>query len=467
MGDDERTRLGGGRSGPPGGYPPPPGGQGGQGGYGAPPPRPGGYGGPPPPPGGQGGYGAPPPPPRPGGGYSDPPPQYGQPPRGGGYGPPPAPPNDRPPYGQPPQGGGYGAPPGSYGTPPPREGGYGAPPAYGQPPQGSGYGPPPSAPPPGAGYGPPPTAPPAAPRRSVNMSLDMDQLMSSLRLGDFLALGGALLYFFSKYLPFIGVKYTATGLASRSSDANGWDGTRFIFDFLEIICILGTIALPLVIALNVLPQLRARKGWLYAGFGAALALLSVIALLDSRHDVTSKVSGLLAGLSVGPRIGFFLLLLFGLVVLAGGLMKQGIIPGDNTVSLGGGSGATALATANRGPQPFSSNYYGGNPQQPQGGFVQTPNAPPGQGMGPPPDAQPGYGQPPGAGYGAPPPPQGGYRQPPQGSGYGPPPAGGYGAPPPLPPSGYGQPPPQQGGGYSQPPNRGGGGYGGPPPAPPR
>ena len=109
------------------------------------------------------------------------------------------------------------------------------------------------------------------------------------------------------------------------------------------------------------------------------------------------------GFSVGPSIGFFLLIIFGIVVAVGGLMKQGIVPGDDAVSFGGPSGGL---TANRGPQPFSSNYYGGQ-QPPQGG------------------------------YGAPPPPQGGN----QGYGAPPPPQGGYGAPPPPPGGGYGGPPP--------------------------
>ena len=365
-------------------------------GYGAPPPpppRPGGYGAPPP---SQGGYGAPPPPQ---GGYGAPPPQQG------GYGQPP-----------PPGQGGYGAPPprpGGYGGPPPSQGGYGAP-----PPQQGGYNqPPPSQ----GGYGapPPPGYPGGSGAPSRAMSFDINTLISALRLGDLLALGGGLLYFIAKYFPNASVSAKSTGLFNYSVTANGWQATRGIWDFLEIILFLAAIAAPIVLGLNLLPQLQASKGWLYTGIGGGLALLTIIAFVDAKSQFGGSN---VTGFSVGPSIGFFLLIIFGIVVAVGGLMKQGIVPGDDAVSFGGPSSGL---TANRGPQPFSSNYYGGQ-QPPQGGY------------GAPPPSQGGN-----QGYGAPPPPQGGYGAPP------PPPGGGYGAPPPQ--GGYGQPPQQ--GGYGQPPPR--------------
>jgi hypothetical protein len=260
-----------------------------------------------------------------------------------------------------------------------------------------------------------------------------------LRLGDLVALGGTVLFFFSKFLP--NARFSAnsgvTGAFRFSVTGNGWEASRNIWDFLEIILILAAIATPIVIGLNLLPQSKAMKGWIYTAIGGALAILTIIALLDAKSQVNGGV-----GLSVGPSIGFFLMILFGLVIVAGGLMKQAIIPGDDAVSLGGGSGALA---ANRGPQPFSSTYYSGQ-QPPQGGYAQPPPAPG------------GYSQPPPGGYGAPPPP------PPQ-AGYGAPPPqqGGYGQPPQQ--GGYGQPPPPPGG-YRPPPG-GPGGYGGPPPPPPQ
>lgn len=385
MSDDERTRLGGPPGGPPGGQP---------GGYGQPP-------------GGQGGYGAPPPPPQ--GGYGAPPPAPGT------YG---APPPPQPGYGQPPP------PQGGYGQPPlpPAQPGYGAPP----PPQ-PGYGPQPyGAPPPPGGYGPPPPAyPGGAPARAV--SFDFNALIASLRLGDLLALGGAVLFFFAKFLPnaTFSANSGVTGVFRFSVTGNGWEATRNIWDFLQVILILAAIATPIVIALNLLPQLKASKGWLYTGMGGALVLLTIIAFLDAKSQVNGGV-----GLSVSPSIGFFLLILFGLAVVAGGLMKQAIIPGDDAVSFAGGGLA-----ANRGPQPFSSTYYSGQ-QPPQGGYGQPPSSPPA-----------GYSQPPQGGYGAPPPPPpAGYGAPPPSGGYGQPPPSGYGQPPP--PGGYGQPPP---GGYRPPP----------------
>jgi hypothetical protein len=400
MSEDERTRLGG----PPGGSSggPPPGG-----GYGQPPPQQGGYGAPPPPQ--SGGYGAPPQPPQGG---------YGAPPSQGGYGQPPP-------------------PPGSYGAPPPqRPGGYGAPP----PPQ-QGYGPPPAgygAPPPQqGGYGapPPPAYPGGTPARAMP-SFDINGLIGGLRLGDLLALGGAFLFFVAKYFPNAKVSAKTTGLFNFSVTLNGWEATRGIWDFLQFILIIAAILTPILIGLNLLPQLRPSKGWLYIGIGGGLVLLTIIAFLDAKSQVNAG-----SGVSVGPSIGVFLLIIFGLAVVAGGLMKQGIVPGDDAVSFGGPGGGLA---ANRGPQPFSSNYYGGQ-QPPQGGYGAPP--PPQQG-----------------GYGAPPPPQGGYGAPPPQGGYGapPPPQGGYGQPPQQ--GGYGQPPPP--GGYGPPPG-GSGGYGGPPPPPQR
>ena len=372
MSEDERTRLGGppgGSSGePPGGYGQPPGNQGG---YGAPPSQPpqgGGYGSPPPP--RPGGYGAPPPA---GGGYGAPPPQQG------GYGGPP-----------PPQQGGYGQPPppqGGYGAPPPRQGGYGGPPpaqpGYGQPPGGYNQPPPPG---PG-GYGAPPPGYPGgsgsgAPSRMA--SFDINALMSALRLGDLLAIGGGLLYFIAKYFPNASVSAKTTGLFNYSVTVNGWQATRGIWDFLEIILFLAAIVAPIVIGLNLLPQLQPSKGWLYTGIGGGLVLLTIIAFVDAKSQVNGGI-----GVSVGPSIGLFLLIIFGIVVAVGGLMKQGIVPGDDAVSFGPSGGLTA----NRGPQPFSSNYYGGQ-QPPQGGY----GAPPPQGGN--------------QGYGAPPPPQGGYGAPP-------------------------------------------------------
>lgn len=430
MSDDERTRLGGPPGGPPGGqsggYSPPSGGQGGYGappppsqpGYGVPPPqRPGGYGAPPP---AQGGYGAPPPSPP---NYGQPPPPqggYGAPPQQGGYGAPPPPPSQSsygapPPqrpggYGTPPppvQSGGYGQPPGGYGAPPPQQGGYGAPPAY-----------------------------PGAPGARA-AAFDINSLIASLRLGDLLALGGTVLYFFSKFLP--NAKFSAnsgvSGAFRFSVTGNGWEASRNIWDFLEIILLLAAIATTIVIGLNLLPQFKTLKGWIYTAIGGALVVLTIIAFLDAKSQVNGGV-----GLSVGPSIGFFLLIIFGLAIVAGGLMKQAIIPGDDAVSFGGGG---ALA-ANRGPQPFSSTYYSGQ-QPPQGGYAQ-----------PPPTG--GYSQPPPGGYGAPPPPQAGYGAPP------PPQQGGYSQPPQQ--GGYGQPPSPPPGGYRPPPG-GPSGYGGPPPPPPQ
>jgi hypothetical protein len=403
MNEDDRTRLGSGPGGSSGGYPP----SGGQGGYGTPPPQQGGYGQPPRP---SGGYGAPPPGPPHGGGYGGPPPQggYGAPPGPpqGGYGAPPAPP----------AGGGYGAPPpqGGYGAPPPGPppGGYGAPPpaGYGQP---SGY---------GAPGAPPPAYPGTGGRQAV--SFDFNALLASIRLGDLLAVGGALLYWIAKYFKEVAVKVSGAGtagnpflsgdLCSRSgANCNGWNVSRGIWDFLEIVLFLAAIATPIVIGLNLLPQLKALKGWIYVGIGGGLVLLTIIAFLDAKSQLPSGVN-----ISVSPGFGFFLLIIFGLVIVVGGLMKQSIIPGDDAVSFGGG----AAALGNRGPQPFSSSYYSGQPQQPPQGYGAPPQMPPG-------------------GYGAPPPPQ----QPPQG--YGAPPPGGYGQPPQQPPQGYGQPP----GGYGNPP----------------
>jgi hypothetical protein len=427
MSEDERTRLGGppgGSSGePPGGYGQPPGNQGG---YGAPPPQPpqGGYGSPPPPPPRPGGYGAPPPAQ---GGYGAPPPPQG------GYG---APPPQQGGYGQPPpQQGGYGVPPprpGGYGGPPPAQPGYGQPPGgYNQPPPGQGgYGGPPPSYPGGTGSG--------APSRMA--SFDINALISALRLGDLLAIGGGLLYFIAKYFPNASVSAKTTGLFNYSVTVNGWQATRGIWDFLEIILFLAAIAAPIVIGLNLLPQLQPSKGWLYTGIGGGLVLLTIIAFVDAKSQVNGGI-----GVSVGPSIGLFLLIIFGIAVAVGGLMKQGIVPGDDAVSFGPSGGLTA----NRGPQPFSSNYYGGQ-QPPQGGY------------GAPPPPQGGN-----QGYGTPPPPQGGYGAPPPppGGGYGgPPPQGGYGQPPQQ--GGYGQPPPASGG-YGGPPPSGGGSYGGPPPPPPQ
>jgi hypothetical protein len=413
MSDDERTRLGE----PAGGRPP-----GGQGGYGQPP------GGP----GGQGGYGQPPPPPQ--GGYGQPP----APPQG--YG---APPPSQGDYGQPlspPQQGGYGAPPpqrGGYGQPPPQQGAYGVPPPGQQP----GYGQPP---PQQGGYGAPPPAYPGPTPRAV--SFDINALIGDLRLGDLLAIGGALLFWIAKYFKEVAVKITLGTTVpgfnngdlckGRGNACNSWNSTRGVWDFLEVILFLAPIVAYILFTLNLLPQYKAYKGWIYAGAGGGLVLLTVIAFLDASSQYGSG-----SGVSISPGFGFFLLLIFGLVIVAGGLMKQRIVPGDDAVSFGGGSGALAV---NRGPQPFSSNYYGGQQPPQQGGYGQPP--PPGGYGQPPPPQQGGYGAPPpGGGYGAPPPPQqGGYGQPPQ--------QGGYGQPPP-PPGGYG------------PPSGGGGGYGNPPPPP--
>ncbi len=332
MSDDERTRLGGPPSGPPGGQPggygqPP----GGQGGYGAPPPQQGGYGAPPPP---QGGYGAPPPPPQQGG-YGQPPPQQG------GYGQPPPPP-PQPGYGAPPQR------PGGYGAPPPPQPGYGAPP----PPQQGGYG----APQQQGGYGAPPPAYPGGPGPRT-ISFDFNALIASLRLGDILAIGGGLLFWIAKYFKEVAIKVdTKTpGFAnsgdlcqSRGANCNGWVATRGIWDFLEIILFLAPIVIFVIAELNVVPQVKANKAWIYTGIGGGLVLLTIIAFLDAKSQFGG--SGL-TGLSVSPSIGFFLLIIFGLVVVAGGLMKQAIIPWDDAVSFGGG------LAANRGPQPFSSTYY--------------------------------------------------------------------------------------------------------------
>jgi hypothetical protein len=262
------------------------------------------------------------------------------------------------------------------------------------------------------------------------VSFDFSALIASLRLGDLLAIGGAILFWISKYFKEVAIKISgATGSPFGSSDVcsragvncNSWSATRGIWDFLEIVLFLAAIVTPVVIGLNLLPQLKAYKGWIYVGIGAGLVLLTVIAFLDAKSQVPGGFN-----VSVSPSFGFFMLIIFGLVIAAGGLMKQGIVPGDDAVSFGGGT----AGLGSRGPQPFSSTYYGGQqpPQPPQGGYGA-----------PPPQMPPG-------GYGAPPPP-------PQGQGYGQPPGGGYGQPPPQPPQGYGQPP--------------GGGYGNPPPQPPR
>ncbi len=202
------------------------------------------------------------------------------------------------------------------------------------------------------------------PRVPPRLAFDIDELVGSLRLGDFLAMGGAVLFFIAKFLPFLLLK-VGTALGSQSAVYNGWEASRDVFDALEIMLVVGTIVLPLIVALNVVPQLRTARGWVMIACGVLLGILTLGSFLDARRGVP-------LGLNVvfTPHVGFYLALVFAVVVLAGGALKTGIIPGDNVISLGGD--ARALSAGPRGPQPFSSQYYGAAQPPPENGGAHDP-----------------------------------------------------------------------------------------------
>lgn len=263
--------------------------------------------------------------------------------------------------------------------------------------------------------------------------------MTGFRLGDLLAIGGALLYFLSKFLSFFTISYR--GVVNISSSLNGWSGSRVIWNWLEIALVVAVLAIAIVAALDVVPALGQLRGILFVVGGVLLLVLTAIAFIDVRRVASD------AGTSGGPGIGFILGLLFPLVIVGGGLLKMGVLPGDDVVALGSGGGSA--------PAPVAGAPFSGPP--PYTGAPGGPNAPtgvPGGGYAP---GSPGnYGQPGGNRTGGPMTGgQGPYGAPPQGSQgpYGSPPPGGAGMPGGSPQGPYGAPPPGGPGGYGGPPSQ--------------
>jgi len=275
-----------------------------------------------------------------------------------------------------------------------------------------------------------------------------------LGLGDLLAIGAALLYLVSKFLAFFTINYR--GVVDISSSLNGWSGSRGVWNLLEIVVVVAVVVGAVVGAL-LLPTVTGLRGIVFPVCGVLLFGLTLIAFFDVRRVANDS------GTPGGPGIGFVLGLILPLVIIAAGVMKLGLLPGDGVVSLA--SGGAVAATAD-GMAPFSSPYYPGGPGRPggptpPGGSAPPPGLPGGNRPAGPPTGSPGA-------YGGPPPLQGPYGAPPAGNpgappnapgGYGMPPGGpgGYGAPPTGVPGPYGTPPPGSPGGPS--------GNGGPPPQP--
>jgi len=262
-------------------------------------------------------------------------------------------------------------------------------------------------------------------------------------LGDLLAIGAAVLYLVSKFLAFFTITYR--GIVDVSSSFNAWSGSREVLNWLEIIVVVAVVFSGVLGAL-VLPALGRLRGIVYPIGGVLLFVLTLIALFDVRRVASDN------GTPGVPGIGFVLGLLLPLAIIAGGVMKLGVLPGDDMVSLGGsgagagaGAGGVSSSSLSEGSAPFSRPPAPGSDNRP-GGYGPLPQqgpygGPPAGSRSTPPNAPGSYGMPPGGGS------PGGY-------------SGGDGGTPPMGvPGPYGASSPPGG------PDSPGGYRGGPPPDP--
>ena len=248
--------------------------------------------------------------------------------------PPFAPPSNPVPYGQP------------YGQPYPAQS---PPPPYGQAPMqhGAPY-----------GYSPPPPASASA--------FDLTRAIESLRLGDLLAVGGSTLFILAKFLPFAALQSSRAGFP-YAFVFDGWAATNGLWNLLQLV--LGFAAIDVAlggVTERLIPaSVPLSKGGRYLIIGGLLAVTTLFGLF---------------GLN-SVRVGLFGLLLCAGAVVAGGLLKMRILPGDDRF-LVANLNTRKQASGNYPPQ------YGSAP--PPGGYPPQPFPPP---YGAPPPANP-YDQPP-------------------------------------------------------------------------
>lgn len=297
---------------------------------------------------------------------------------------PPPPPNATPPYGQ---YGPYGQPPAPfappYGQPPPSPQ-YGQQPLYGQQlPYGQQPIPqPPLYQPPPYGY-PTPPAPPPPPAPAF----DLTRAIEGMRLGDLLAVSGSTLFVFAKFLPFAALQSGRAGFPYVFV-YSGWEATNGLWNLLQLLLWFAAVDVALGGLTERFAPVPVPKGVRYLLIGGLLGVTTLFGLV---------------GLN-SVRVGLFALLLSAGAVAAGGLLKVGIIPGDDRVVVAN------LNTRRQQPYGYRPPY----------------------GSAPPPGSYPP--QPPPQPYGAPPPPPNPYGQPPP-----PPHYGNYGTYGNAPP--YNSPPP--------------------------
>ncbi len=262
------------------------------------------------------------------------------------------------------------------------------PPAYGQSPYGqqSPYQPPPY------GYSPPP-GPPMLPAPAF----DLTRAIEGMRLGDLLAVGGGTLFVLAKFLPFAALQSGRVGFP-YAFVYDGWQATNGLWNLLQLLLCLAAIDVALGGFTERFAPVPTPRGVRYLLIGGLLGVTTLF--------------GLIGWNSV--RVGLFALLLLAATVVAGGLLKMGIIPGDDRFTM------ASLNARNRQPGGYVPPLYGSAP--PPGGYPPQPpplqqqqyGAPsPPSNFPNPPDSYRSY-EP----YGQQPPPQYGNPQPP------------YNAPPP-------------------------------------
>jgi hypothetical protein len=145
---------------------------------------------------------------------------------------------------------------------------------------------------------------------------DIQAIIKSFTLPDWLIVGGSAVAFIASFLPWYSWSYTLKFLTvtTESGSVNGWN---YWASVIAILVGLAVLALRAARAFNIsIPILPAQERLAYIGGGAAMVLFSLLTLTQFSHFDSAYTS-----VSSGPSIAFFLLIAAGIAVAIGGYLK--------------------------------------------------------------------------------------------------------------------------------------------------
>jgi hypothetical protein len=175
----------------------------------------------------------------------------------------------------------------------------------------------PQQPPPLSSSAAPSNPPPASAPSGGSPQIDVQAMLKSFTLPDWLIVGGALVFFIVSFVPWYGASASVLGF-HYSANVNAWNYWAGVLAgiFSILVLILGAAFVAARMGSVKLPAMAISDKIIFMAGGALMLLFSIIYLAVAASDT---ISG--PGYSAGPAFGLFLGILASIAVIAGGFLK--------------------------------------------------------------------------------------------------------------------------------------------------